>query len=569
LESFVVDYAMHRGHEMLITREPPFSRADMDEIDLHMLQAETIPRLLRVDWLEMDGCFQLRYSLTGKRMLSQRLMAQPLSMDDYYALLLGVIEALDECRHYLLRESCCLLDERYLFVGERWSDVWVAYVPLRDGCLKQPIHEALLGLAARWGARVTNVEGSGLQAVLKLLENPASTLSVLRNSLMAYRSGGLRQAGRSEEPEPSAGMAEGRLSAHSPAAMTVAGRRGIDAAASTNPLVQHAGLDQDEDGKEPEQGMAARVPGKQAANGKPLRETSPPTPSEPAGFLDREWRTEQGVRTDASRAKWLSGALALLVCACCWRFVYMPAPGMGKLLVCLGLSLLLLWGVITLWGKLGPASEPLRSLPLDELDVEKDIGGLAWGQRPLAPADSRRNQGLERDSSEYWQGPPQMAAGERGGDWAIDAVREGGEGQLEPLSSVWETEYLASAAAADETALLGDSSAALPAAEASWLMREHQGHTLRVPLQTGISVIGRSADIAHIVDTAEGVSRTHLEIEWDGGHIKVRDLASRNGSSLNGTAMVPYKLYELKRNDCIQLAGNGGPRYTLDAAGKG
>jgi len=562
LEPFVVDYAMQRGHEMLITREDPFTRADMDEIDLYMLQAETIPRLLRVDWLEMDGCFQLRYSLTGKRMLSQRLMAEPPSMNDYYALLLGVIEALDECRQYLLRESCCLLDERYLFVGERWSDVWVAYVPLRDGCTKQPINETLLALAARWGARVTHVEGSGLQGVLKLLENPGTTLSVLRSSLLEYIDGVHYQAGRSKESI--AGSRQDRQ----PAMIKAAGRRGIDAASSTNPLVQNTSLDWSEEKKLPEREADVPIPKKPMKSVQPQQEIAASTQAEPTGYMDREWRTEQGNRIDAARAKWVSGALGLLVCACCWRFVYMPAPGMEKLLICLGLTLVLLWGVITLWGKLGRTSEPLRSIPLDELDAGKDSGGLSWGQQFIKAADVHQKPGPGRISQEYWQG--QAAAGVHR-DWedgAWNADREGGEeGPVEPQSGLWETDCLAGAAAADETALLGDSSSAMPAAEEDWLLREHQGHSLRIPIQTGISVIGRSADIAHIVDNAEGVSRTHLELEWDGGRIKVRDLASRNGSSLNGTAMVPYKLYELKRGDYIQLAGGDGPRYTLGAAG--
>ena len=571
MEPFAVDFAMQRGHEMLITREPPFMRADMDEIDLHMLQAETIPRLLRVDWLEVDGCFQLRYSLTGKRMLSQRLAAQPLGMDDYYALLLGVIEALDECRHYLLRESCCLLDERYLFIGEQWSDVRVAYVPLRDGCMKQSTSEALLGLAARWGARVADVDGSGLQAVLKLLENPASTLPVIRNSLLECMSGS-RSAGRSHHSNPKQTGAGSRPGLP-PAGMKGAGRRGIDAAASTNPLAPKSGYDGTAGAMEEER--SADVASKQAKHGEQQMELLVPLHTEPTGFLDREWRTEGGIRADASRAKWMSGALALLVCACCWRFVYMPQPGMETLLICIGLSLLLLWGVITLWSKLGRTNEPLRSIPLDELDAGQGGGDPSWGlksqpQRLLQFSAARRKRGLEQEAGpEAGPRPARTVSGasEAEKDFDRDEIRHDEHGPPEPSASLWETGFL-TAAASDETALLGDSSAAARTAEEGWLMREHRGHTLRIPLQAGISVIGRSTDIAHIVDVAEGVSRTHLEIEWDDGRVKVRDLASRNGSSLNGAAMVPYKLYELQREDRIRLAGTEGPVYTLHMSGR-
>jgi hypothetical protein len=565
MEPFIVDFAMQRGHEMLITRDPPFKRDDMDEIDLNMLQAETIPRLLRVDWLEVDGCIQLRYSLTGKRMLAQRLAAQPIGMMDYYELLLGVIEALDECRHYLLRENCCLLDERYLFVGERWSDVWLTYVPLRDGCAKQPFHEALLGLAARWGARVTDVEGGGLQMVLKLLEAPGSTLAGIRNAMLEWM-GKTEAAGRERSPASqdslyASGSASADIPSPSPSAAVGsasgtgrqnagsghAARRGFDSAVLTNPLARKSGnadsaawpFQQNHDSG----GPAFRGQSHEAEAGQ----------AELTGYLDREWRTEEGKQADASRAKWLSGALTLVVCACCWRFVYLPSPGMEQLLICTGLTLLMLWGMVTLWSKLGSKRATLPILPLEDTMPEGNSDGLLWGQ-PQSAADA--DQGRQRVMG---RGAGGMEGGQGRRTDSPDSRHPIGSGYS---SGVWEAESEISAAS-DETTLLSDASAGGQALSGGNVMREYQGQSLRIALPIGISVIGRSAEISHIVDTADGVSRTHLELEWDGRQAKARDLASRNGSLLNGAPMVPYKLYELKHTDWIQLAGTDGPRYML------
>jgi hypothetical protein len=559
MEPFIVDYAMQRGHEMLITRDPPFTRDDMDEIDLHMLQAETIPRLLRVDWLEVDGCLQLRYSLTGKRMLAQKLVAQPISMTDYYELLLGVIEALDECRHYLLRENCCVLDERYLFVGEHWSDIWLTYVPLRDGFAKQPFHEALLGLAARWGARVTVVEGGGLQMVLKLLEAPGSTLAGIRSALLEWMGRpnaagtGIARAAAEHASSNASGSATcaGVPSASASAAVEAerpyagskeAGRRGFDAAILTNPLAGKSG----NGGYGREHGIGRSVGmGQEAGH------------AEPTGYLDREWRTEQGKQADASRAKWLSGALALVVCACCWRFMYLPSPGMEQLLICTGLTLIMLWGMATLWSKLGRNKESLSLISLDESIPEEDSGGLLWGQ-PRSHANEERKRELRRE-----QDNGNAAGNDQGWIDSEDSRRRNGNG----YSSFDWVAGSETSATADETTLLSESSSGGQASAEGCVMREHQGQTLRIALPIGISVIGRSAEISHIVDATDGVSRTHLELEWDGRQAKARDLASRNGSVLNGAPMVPYKLYELQRSDRIQLAGTDGPTYTLQYIG--
>ncbi len=547
MEPFLVDFAMQRGHEMLITRDPPFKRGDMDEVDLNMLQAETIPRLLRVDWLEVDDCIQFRYGLTGTRMLAQRLAAQPLSMMDYYELLLGVIEALDECRHYLLRENCCLLDERYLFVGERWGDVWLTYVPLRDGCSRQPYHEALLSLAARWGARVTEVEGGGLQMVLKLLEAPGSSLTSIRNALLEW------MGTRAGTPSPDARAAiERAYGTERPnVGSRHAGRKGFDAASMTNPLARKSGDD----------GNAARSSRQQdreragsAFRGQPQTHAAEGGQAELTGYLDREWRTEQGKQADASRAKWLSGALTLVVCACCWRFVYLPSPGMAQLLICTGLTLLMLWGMVTLWSKLGRNREKLAILPLEDMLPEENSEGLLWGQPQsgMHAADQGRQRGPDQGISDWedergnWAGNPVAA----------DPFGHGfGAGGRETNAEV--------SAASDETTLLSDATPGGKAPGGGSVMREHQGQSLRIALPIGISVIGRAAEISHIVDAADGISRTHLELEWDGQQAKARDLASRNGSLLNGAPMVPYKLYELEATDCIQLAGTDGPRYSL------
>lgn len=55
----------------------------------------------------------------------------------------------------------------------------------------------------------------------------------------------------------------------------------------------------------------------------------------------------------------------------------------------------------------------------------------------------------------------------------------------------------------------------------------------RYPIVKSRTVIGRGSDADITVDDS-GISRTHVEIDWDGAHAQVRDLGSTNGSQLNG-----------------------------------
>jgi len=149
MERIQVDFAMQRGHEMILRRDPPFVRPELDEVDMRMLQSAPPPGLLAVDWFELDGDITFRYAIGGRKLLTHRLISGPFGMNEYVSFLLGVVEALDNCGHHLLRESCCLLEEKFLFVGEDWRDAALVYLPLRDPPAKKPVREELLGLAVR------------------------------------------------------------------------------------------------------------------------------------------------------------------------------------------------------------------------------------------------------------------------------------------------------------------------------------------------------------------------------------------------------------------------------------
>jgi pSer/pThr/pTyr-binding forkhead associated (FHA) protein len=75
--------------------------------------------------------------------------------------------------------------------------------------------------------------------------------------------------------------------------------------------------------------------------------------------------------------------------------------------------------------------------------------------------------------------------------------------------------------------------------------------------------IGRAGESVQIVDRSPGVSRIHLELTHANGEVSAKDMGSRNGSTLNGEAMIPYKTYKLQEGDLLQLAGTGGPVYEL------
>jgi hypothetical protein len=52
-----------------------------------------------------------------------------------------------------------------------------------------------------------------------------------------------------------------------------------------------------------------------------------------------------------------------------------------------------------------------------------------------------------------------------------------------------------------------------------------------------------------------GISRRHLEIDYDGALYGVKDLGSSNGTFVNGERMIPFKVYPLTDGDMVRMIG--------------
>ena len=192
-----VDFSTSRGHEMIIDRESGILRDELDEVEIQMLQAQRIPKLLPIDWVDIDGRVTFRYAISGRRMLIHRLQTQQLSMIEFYSMLLSIAEALDESQHYMLRTEGFMLNENYLFVGESWTDIALVYVPLRGSKPAASPGESVLAMAVNWLSYVNEPDGFGFQRIVRYLRGESVSWSSLRQAIIsllgAIHSTGLEQ----------------------------------------------------------------------------------------------------------------------------------------------------------------------------------------------------------------------------------------------------------------------------------------------------------------------------------------------------------------------------------------
>lgn len=543
-----IDFIHGRGHEMTLDKEGGIGRGDLDELDINMLKSQRVPCLLPVEWVEMDGRVTFRYALSGKKMLLHRLQQEPLTMQQFYGLLLRVASALLECRDYMLRPEGCLLGDTFMFVGDNLEDLSFVYVPLISRKDESDQGDDLLAMVARWTAYVEAVDGEGLRNILQLFNANRWPIVELRRLL-------LEMLGK-QRPNPAiAAPSEEKPFAH---AVESSGQAHSINGTELPPETSGRRLSEIEDDHQRNWHAADRI--------------------ELAEEEDAESKKKAGSR------RWTVGAAFVLGAACVWRFVYLSQPSSQTMLISAGLTLLLLVGAALLWRK---GSELLIASPVAELEApglagsfELQSGPLPMKQRWRHQSGYRESDGLKEiggattNSIGNYSLPPrdrEEKDGRRPLLSELDRVQGTGHDQMlnqgrerEPASEL-ETGHRASPSARAElepTTLLSIASDESPlGAVKAMLRRTWNGKEEEIPILADVFQIGRVNAGNGYEEKAEGVSRLHLEIVKEQGCHVAKDLGSRNGSLLNGTLMIPYKSYPLAAGDAIQLAGSKGPSY--------
>jgi len=288
-------------------------------------------------------------------------------------------------------------------------------------------------------------------------------------------------------------------------------------------------------------------------------------------FDDRDWPGPAGRIRDTGRARWLSVCGAVLAVALIWRYIYLPSPGADRLLISLGATLLAACGLLLLLRRMAAGSQ--ESIGDSDFAAQSGYGSPGSGPEGRLPESA----GVQDESVR-----PAHAAEIRF-PWLADFARDDQPASEVPLAETAGRDGLGmggglsfagekmsmpvtgTAADGEETRLLHDETVSLASSGDGkfWLVREYEGREHRYPVDSGAQIIGRSETSARIVDKAAGVSRAHVEIAFDGVDVRIKDLASRNGTLLEGEMMIPYKEYVLRDGGEFRLAGPDGPKYTL------
>ncbi|WP_373230174.1 DUF6382 domain-containing protein [Cohnella sp.] len=505
---------------MIIERDPPITRAEMNETQMQMLKQCDIPGLLPLETEESDGHISLKFLLSSNRMLSEALRITSWSMFDMMGALCRLGEVLEECRLYLLDADRIRLYDEFIFVGNDWHDLRFTYVPIDMPTLHKV--DDMERLIIRWMLKVKEPDGHVFQHVLKLVAMKGFMPITLSRYAREYLAGSL-EVGISVKAKPQTPAI--------PAMQTSISRE----------------EEQAEFGQEPS---------------KPLRSWDifrpptgdPHTVSEMWGDDSRIQREHDHSRIskpnepnagsviDVSRWRTLLLCVGFLAAATGWRFIYLNEPSEQKLLFSICLTLIIGAGILYFWKGL-----PAWALHRNRSRIRTNLVNKEMGINQVAGSENH-----EENLKERWSMEPRFpnrlsqpyAQPHENISFHLPHTNDSNNALLP------ETSWFA--APDDQTTFL-DQSHKLRKSTYYLVWENKESANQRIPLEGNSLVIGRSSDASQHVDPTLGMSRAHVELVRIAEEWKVKDLGSRNGSKLNGQPMAPYELYLLQTGDCLTL----------------
>lgn len=181
-----IRYEQQQGLSMMIERDPPLGRDDLNELQLMMLQNCTIPGLIPVDTEELNGSLALRYSLSGMRRLSEVLRVTRWSMRALMQALSDVAETMEECRLFMLDSERLMFEDELIFTTTEKESLRFTYMPLKEMPPAQSLSNELERLVVRWMVAVADLDGTVIQQVLQIVSNPDFVPSRLRDYARKY-----------------------------------------------------------------------------------------------------------------------------------------------------------------------------------------------------------------------------------------------------------------------------------------------------------------------------------------------------------------------------------------------
>ncbi|WP_230873636.1 DUF6382 domain-containing protein [Paenibacillus woosongensis] len=510
---------------MVVNTEDGLHAEQLNLVQRNMVNSVAIPHLLRLEVREIDFKVTLHYEITGKRMLSQCLKSEWMTMTEFYSILLQIVKVLNSSKEYMLSSGNYLLDEDHIFVEDSLPSgtIYLAYLPMLHTPPDQSIAQSMLHLVNRMMTRVKNIEGSGIQKIIGLCGGELFSVTGLKDLLISL----LLEEDSSEGQGSNVHIRD-------------TGRRPRELDAPEVPI-------------SPNSKNISQVP---FADPEPSLSSVPSASIHEGALMKKEggvYEEEAEGRTVIKPAYiWLGAALLV---ALIWKLAYLDGPARNGLYISAGSSLAVIFIALLIQSGKFDLVRFFRGKGNEEGDFQIDDNVRLAGEEEHERSRFTKHRKLERYEEKWrWNAPsPSIEPFPISSSEFYESIQT-------PVSKPYREHVEAQppAAASPATVLLKDlaKSERGQADNINYLdkITSSGAGFERIPLSKGSFIIGRSEELAQYVEKQAGVSRAHVELMILEGDCRIKDLGSRNGTKLNGELIAPYKDYPLEPGDSFTMA---------------
>ncbi|MFD2046154.1 DUF6382 domain-containing protein [Ornithinibacillus salinisoli] len=499
---------VHQNGQSIVFKEKDGQKLtvnDLHTVQLKMMQSNRIPHLLALTVENIDLATKLHYNINSKNRVSTYFRSNSTSMNDYYQLFLSIIKVLEDSSSYMLNQQNFILRSDFIFIGENASDVYLAYLPVKDLKKDSSVTADMKQLLTDIAGEVEGLQGNEFKSILNYIKNPSFSLSGLKKlflDLISLRS-------------------------------NVNQFQSYDPYGSSN--------------NEGEMDYSQQTPHHSSAHVTKNSEQKRPTSTNidevvPKSQKTKNKKAKKQLPALTSREKVYMFAGAFLAIGLTWK-LYDMNPTTVILVTCTGISVLILTCLIV-YAKFWRPGTPAIEIPIQEEPVEEKKQQHA--QKYQAPQRNPQSAVGERQNV-YHQVPPQQERPTFTPNIPNFSTHQS------VAASTMDTPLLTPES--DDTVLLEEeANLELNQTDNGFLALLHRssedGKVNTIVINSNNFLIGRNADSVHFAEEATGVSRIHAEIiKIDPTSYGLKDLGSKNGTKLNGNTLVPYKVYALNEND--------------------
>lgn len=537
--NYQFDFEQQNGHFMVIKGQESsdLTSEHLATVEVNMLKANTIDKMLPIDIEEIDFNVRLYYNTTDKRILSHVLREDSLSINELYELLYQIISGIETSKEYMLNEQHYIIQDDFIFIGKNLKDVYLTYLPLIEVEQKANIKEELRELLFKLVGQVRELTGDGVQQLMSALSDDNFNVGNVKKLLNQLRKQTNTNNGQTFNVNsvPKEAISYAPSQAHEQQ--------------SEQPVVKNHITEQDllrEKLKSDDIPVSKRPPKK-----KTQRKIQRSEKGRESVEAKGENNVKDSIQTAGKDGKKPSpiviGVIGIIPIVAVWK-AYESFGTNVMLYIAIIITILSIVGAIGAF------------LFLKNKGTGKGLSNRQTEKLSKTPKAKKRKKpsSNEAKKDDNAQLPSKI---DRETNKQIDFAHTNKAQQI-PNSVIQQSNELNEEAyfkgLQNQTTLLSDEPGTvllnedIPPKGIAYLEVQRDHGPERIPIYQSTFTVGRNSSGIEYVENSVGISRLHFEIENNNEQFKVKDLGSKNGSKLNNEPMIAYKLYTLNDGDVIQ-----------------